>query len=245
MCRSNHKGAPPPQRSEGGSAGAGEHHAEERWGGSPPCCSPRGLLPCCAPLRCALAGGGGMHGRADKSGRLSWWSLAWGSDARHGGALAVAAHGEARKSRCSRQTHVGQYPRTSRCCQRCQRGQLEAQKATELRLVTPRHPRVHANLHYSGWNALPVCSGDTACGRRPRCFASGSCEGTLLQNAFLSAFNTLSVSTHVPRGCHGGRRPWRRLVSRAGNSRSAPPHGALAPNPKSIRISIYILVYIY
>ena len=116
---------------------------------------------------------------------------------------------------------------------RCQRGQREAQKGAELRLVTPRHPRVHANQCCYGWNVLLVCGGATACGRRPRCFTSGGCEGTLLQNAFLSAFNTLFVSTHVPRGCRGGRRPSRRLASRAGNSRSAPPHGALSPYPKS------------
>ena len=54
--------------------------------------------------------GGGLRGRADMSSRLSWWSLAWGSDARHGGALAVAADGEARKSRCSRRAHAGWCP---------------------------------------------------------------------------------------------------------------------------------------
>ena len=58
---------------------------------------------------------------------------------------------------------------------RCQRDQLETRKVEELRLVMPRHPRVHANLHYSGWNEVLVCGGDTACGRRPRCFPSGSC----------------------------------------------------------------------
>ena len=108
---------------------------------------------------------------------------------------------------------------------RYQRGKTDARKGTELRLVTPRHPRVHANLRYYGWNVLPVCGGDTACGRHPRCFTSRGCEGTLLLNAFLSAFNTLSVSTHLPRGCRDGRRPWRRLASRAGNSRSAPRWG--------------------
>ena len=71
--------APPPQRSAGGSARAGERHAEERCCSSPPCCSTRGLLPSYTPLRFVPAGGGGLRGRADKSGRLSWWSPAWGS----------------------------------------------------------------------------------------------------------------------------------------------------------------------
>ena len=173
-------GAPPPQRSAGGSAGA----AEERWGGSPPCCSPRGLLPSCAPLRCAPAGGGGMRGRADTSSRLSWWSPAWGSDARCGDALAVAADGEARKSRCSRQTHAGWCPRTSRCCPALPTRPACSSKGSGATPCHPRHPRVHANQCYYGWTVLPVCGGDTACGRRPRCFAAGSGEGTLLQNAF-------------------------------------------------------------
>ena len=69
----------------------------------------------CLAARSA-AGGGGMRGRADASSRLSWWSPAWGSDARRGGALAVAADGEARKSRCLRRAHAGWCPRASRCC---------------------------------------------------------------------------------------------------------------------------------
>ena len=61
-------------------------------------------------------------------------------------------------------------------------------------------------------------------------------KGRCCKTLFLSTFNTLFVSTHVPRGCRGGRSPWRRLAplaSRAGNSRSSPPQGALAPYPKS------------
>ena len=115
---------------------------------------------------------------------------------------------------------------------RCQRGQPEAQKVAELRLVTPRHPRVHANLRCYCWNVLPVCGGATACGRRPRCFASGGCEGTTLRNAFLSAFDTLSISTHVPRGCRGGRIPWRRLLAVQGTA-AALPRKALSPHTPS------------
>ena len=69
-----------------------------------------------------------------------------------------------------------------------QRSQPEARKLAELRLVTPRHPRVHASLRCCGWNVLPLCGGANACGRRPRCFTSIGSEGTLLLNDLLSAF---------------------------------------------------------
>ena len=97
--------------------------------------------------------------------------------------------GGAKKSRKSRTLAGVHGPRAA--TRRCQRGQPETRKVSQLRLVEPRHPRVRANLHCFGWNVLPVCGGATACGRRPRCFTSGGCEGTTLLKAFLSAFNTL------------------------------------------------------
>ena len=177
-------------------APAREASREERCGGSPPCSLPRCLLPSCAPQRRAPAGGGGMHGRADASSRQSWWSAAWGSDTRCGGALAVAAERREKVAVCARRTLAGVH-RPHVAALRCQCGQPEAQKGAELRLVTPRYPRAHANLRCYGWNVLPVCGGATACGRRPRCFTSGGCEGTTLENALHSAFQ-YTLYPHVP-----------------------------------------------
>ena len=172
---------PPPQRSPAPALLRGE-----RWGRSAPCggalrrfpalvawCSPRGLLTCSTPLRCAAAGGGGMHGRADKSVRLSWWSQALGATRGAGErSLSQQTKGREKVAVRARRTLAGVHG-SRVVARRCQRGQLEARKVTELRLVTPRHPRVHANLHYFDWNVLPVCGGATACGRCPRCFTSG------------------------------------------------------------------------
>ena len=112
--------------------------------------------------------------------------------ARCGGPLAVAAYGGARKVVVrARRTQAGVHGPLD-ATRRRQRGQPDAKEGVELRLVMPCHPQVHASLRCCGWNELLVCGGDTAGGRRPRCFTSRSCEGTMLLSAFLFAFNTLS-----------------------------------------------------
>ena len=146
-----------------------------------------------------------------------------------------------RSSRCSRLTHAGWCPRALCCCPA-----LLTRQASSLEGggATPRHATSSTSSRQPALSWLKR----VACAWRCYCVWMSSsllrfrrlsgCEGTTLLNAFLSAFNTLSVFTQLPRGCHGRRRPWRRLANRAGDSRNA-PCGALAPYPTELPSPIH------
>ena len=230
MCRSNHMGAYPPQRSAGGSAGAGEHHAEERCCSSPPCCSPRGKLPCYAPLRCA-ARPPAVEDCADAptspagcpGGRQPWGAT------RGAGKRSLSWHGEARKSRCSRRAHAGWCPRTSRCCPALPTWPAESRSYASSRLVIHKFTRTCTIMTGT------CCLCMAAILRVAAVLASSlpdAVKGRCCETLFSRAFNTLFVCTQVPRGCRGGRRPWRRLPAGRGTA-AALPRMALSPHTPS------------
>ena len=179
-----------------------------RWGRSAPCGGALGRFPallftarltaflCAAALRARRRWRNARTRRRVQPAVLLVGSLGERRAARGERSLSRQTERREKVAVRARRTLAGVH-RPHVAARRCQHGQPEAQKGAELRLVTPRHLLVHANLRCYCWNVLPVCGGATACGRRPRYFASGGCEGTLLQNSF----SLLSIHFLYPRTC--------------------------------------------
>ena len=226
-------GAPPPQRSAGGSSGAGERHAEERCGSSPPCYSPHCLLP--SWCRCAArppaveectdtpASPAGCPGGRQPGGATRGAGSAPYRGRRRGAKKSLFAPG----ARWLVFTDLVLLPGAANAA---------SQRPERWRSCASSHLVVYEFTQTCAVMAGTCCLCVAALLRVaivPAASLPVAVKGRHWKTLSSLLFNTLYVSTHVPRGYRCGRGPWRRLASRAGNSRSAPPLGALAPYPKS------------
>ena len=195
----------------------------ERWGRSAPCGGALGRFPALqfsarlTAFLCAAA----LRARRR-------WRNAWTRRRVQPAVLVVGSLGERRAVRGS-----------ARCRGR-RRGAKKSLFAPDARwllfkdltLLLGTANTASLNLRCYCWNVWPVCGGATACGRRPRYFASGGCEGTLLQNAF----SLLSIHFLYPRTCLvavvAGAGLGAALPAGRGTAAALPPHGALAPCPQ-------------